>query len=168
MVTLKNDPVKLIGVPLQAKQKAPDFELVDESLKRVSLSAFEGQIKIFNCVPSLDTDVCAKSFIEFQRRVAPFQNCSLLHISKDLPFAAKRFCESKQVKKALTLSCFDSSFGKDYGLEIVSGPLKGLLTRWVALVSPKNEIIYAELVAEITEEPNYGALIENLENYLNQ
>ncbi len=168
MVTLKHDPVQLVGKPVEVKQEAPNFELVDQDLKRVSLSAFEGQIKVLNCVPSLDTEVCAKSFIEFQRRIEPFPNCSLLHISKDLPFAAKRFCKAMKQNNARILSCFDSTFGKDYGIEIATGPLKGLLTRWVALLNQNNEIFYTQLVSEITQEPNYGAVIENLENYLNQ
>lgn len=166
MVVFKNDEIKLKGSLVQEKEKAKDFELVTSDLKRVSLSAFEGKVKILNIFPSIDTGVCEKSVIQFQERLKNFPNVSLIHISKDLPFAQSRFCQAKKFTNAITLSAFDSSFGEDYGLLIASGPLKGLLTRCVLILDEKNQIFYKELVYEITQEPNYGAVLENLENYL--
>ncbi|MCH9632858.1 MAG: Thiol peroxidase [Chlamydiae bacterium] len=166
MVTFKDNNVELAGKRLYEKDIAVDFELCGSDLKRVSLNAYEGQIKILNIFPSLDTGVCEKSVIEFQNRLENFDNLILIHISKDLPFAQSRFCLAKELKSATTLSAFDSSFGKDYGLLIATGPLKGLLARCVLILDEHNQIIYEELVQEITQEPNYGAVIENLENYL--
>lgn len=167
MVTFKGDPIELEGEPLVDKKKVKDFELVSSDLKRVSLSSFEGKIKVLNIFPSIDTGVCEKSVLSFQEKLEHYSNAILIHISKDLPFAQSRFCLAKELKKAQTLSAFDSSFGQDYGLLIKTGPLKGLLARCVLLLNKNNELIYHELVREITNEPNYGALIENLENYLN-
>ena len=165
MVTFKENNVELCGKQLHEKDSAPDFELCEVDLKRVSLNAYEGQIKVLNIFPSIDTGVCEKSVIEFQNRLEDFDNLTLIHISKDLPFAQSRFCLAKELKSATALSAFDSCFGEDYGLLIGSGPLKGLLARCVLILDEHNQIIYKELVHEITQEPSYGAVIENLENY---
>ena len=167
MVTFKDNPIELIGTTIQEKDQAENFELCGSDLKRIGLNAFEGKVKILNIFPSLDTGVCEKSIIEFQKRVAGFNEVVLIHISKDLPFAQSRFCQAKRQPSANTLSAFDSSFGEDYGLLIGSGPLKGLLARCVLILDSQNKIIYKELVREITQEPNYGAVIEFLETYLN-
>ncbi len=166
MVTFKDNDVELVGDAFHEKDSAKDFELCTSDLERVSLCAFEGKIKIFNIFPSIDTGVCEKSVLEFQKRLEDFDNTTLIHISKDLPFAQSRFCLAKELKGATTLSAYDSNFGKDYGLLIGTGPLKGLLARCVLIVDEHNKIIYKELVHEITQEPNYGAVIENLENFL--
>lgn len=166
MVTFKGDSIKLQGPALVDKQKVKDFELVASDLKKISLTAFEGKIKILNIFPSIDTGVCEKSVLSFQEKLEHYSEAILIHISKDLPFAQSRFCLAKELKKAQTLSAYDSSFGEDYGLLIKTGPLKGLLARCVLLINENNELIYHELVREITDEPNYGALIENLENYI--
>lgn len=166
MVTFKADPIKLSGHGVHERKLAPDFELAGGDLKRVSLNAYEGKIKILNIFPSLDTGVCSKSVIEFQKRLSHFNNIVLLHISKDLPFAQSRFCTEHHLKSAVTLSAFDSSFAEDYGLKIMSGPLKGLLARCVIILDESNHVLYQELVPEITQEPNYGAAIEFLENNL--
>lgn len=164
MVTFKGEAIKVSGSGQKENQTAKDFELVAQDLKRVSLNSFEGKMKILNIFPSLDTGVCAKSVEEFQDRLKNFSDLVLIHISKDLPFAQGRFCASKGFKGAVTLSAFDSTFGKDYGLLIENGPLKGLLARCVILLDEHNKVLYQELVHEITQEPNYGALIEHLEN----
>ena len=166
MVTFKGNDVELIGDFPHEKDMAKDFELSSPDLKRVSLSSLEGQIKVFNIFPSLDTGVCEKSVLEFQKRLEDFDSVTLVHISKDLPFAQSRFCLAKELKSAKVLSAFDSTFGEDYGLLIGSGPLKGLLARAILILDEKNQIFYEELVSEISQEPSYGAVIENLENYL--
>lgn len=166
MVTFKSNEIELKGTPVHEKETAKDFELCASDLTQVSLNAYEGKIKILNIFPSLDTSVCEKSVLEFENRLDDFDNLVLIHISKDLPFAQKRFCQTKKLKYAVTLSAFNSSFGEDYGLLIQSGPLKGLLARCVIILNEHNKIIYKQLVHEITEEPNYGEVIENLENYL--
>lgn len=166
MVTFKGNPLELVGKTVEEKEQAKEFELCGSDLKRVSLNAFEGKIKIFNIFPSLDTGVCEKSVLEFQKRIADLDQVLLIHISKDLPFAQSRFCLAKELKSVVTLSAFDSSFGEDYGLLINNGPLKGLLARCVLILDAQNTILYKELVHEITQEPNYGAVIEFLENFL--
>ncbi len=166
MVTLKGEEVLLEGTLPKENETVPEFELITQTLERVSLNAFEGKIKILNIFPSLDTGVCAKSLKEFQERVTNSADLVLLHISKDLPFAQSRFCLAEGQKGAETLSAFDATFGEDYGLLIKNGPLKGLLARAVILLDAQNKLLYHELVHEISEEPNYGLLLENLENNL--
>lgn len=167
MVTLKGEFIYLEGTSLQVKQKSPDFELVTSNLDRVSLSAYEGKIKILNIFPSIDTEVCASSVNQFHERLQVYNQNRLvvLHISKDLPFAHKRFCTVQNQKTTITLSAFDSSFGKDFGVQISSGLLKGLLTRSVFLLDAQNVIQYIEIVSEISNQPNYGHVFEVLENY---
>ncbi len=168
MVTFKDSPVHLSGAQLQEKQQAPDFELRASDLTSVSLSVFEGSLKILNVFPSLDTGVCKQSVLIFEEKLEALlgQDVILIHISKDLPFAQSRFCSAHSLNKAVTLSAFDSSFGVDYGLLIEEGPLRGLLARAVFILDKNNQIIYKELVHEITQEPNYGKALENLENFL--
>ncbi len=166
MVTLKGEEILLEGTFLEEGERTPEFELVTQKLERVSLNAFEGKVKILNIFPSIDTGVCAKSLKEFQERVSNSDDLVLLHISKDLPFAQSRFCLAEGQKEAQTLSAFDATFGEDYGLLIKNGPLKGLLARAVLLLDKHNKLLYSEVVHEISEEPNYGQLLENLENHL--
>lgn len=161
MVTFKGEQINLLKETLDEGQSAPDFELVEKDLKRISLSAFEGQVKILHCVPSFDTMVCAQSFKNLHTRLGDQPDISLLHISKDLPFAQERFCQANKAK-ATFLSAFDSTFAQDYGLLIATGPLKGLLARCLYVLDAQNKILYKELVSEITQEPNYGALMEKL------
>ncbi|MCH9633406.1 MAG: Thiol peroxidase [Chlamydiae bacterium] len=164
MVTLKGNELILKGN--MPDDQAPDFLLVNQKLERLSLSAFEGKIKVLNIFPSIDTQVCAHSIKEFQERITNSNDLVLLHISMDLPFAQKRFCLAEKQQEAHTLSAFDSSFGEDYGVLIENGPMKGLFARAVFILNAQNKMIYHELVSEISEEPNYGQALENLENYL--
>jgi thiol peroxidase len=167
MVTLKGEFISLEGHPLQVKQSSPNFELVTSKLDRVSLNAYEGKIKILNVFPSIDTEVCATSVNQFHERLQVYNQNRIvvLHISKDLPFAHKRFCAAQNHSTAITLSAFDSSFGKDFGVQISSGLLKGLLTRSVFILDAQNVIQYIEIVSEITNPPNYGRVFEVLEHY---
>lgn len=161
MVVFKGDAIELLNQQLEVGAQAPDFELVDQSLNRFGLNAFEGKIKVLHCAPSFETPVCVKAFSQLQERFKDLKEIAVLHISKDLPFAQKRFCDSLK-EQATTLSAFDSSFAHDYGLYIANGPLKGLLGRCIFLLDAQNKIVYKDLVFEITQEPNYGALMEAL------
>lgn len=160
-VTFKGSPVQTAGKLPAVGSQAPNFHLAKADLSEVDLNNFKGKKKILNIFLSLDTPVCAISVETFNKQAQNIPNAAIINVSKDLPFAQKRFCESKKIG-AETLSTFRSSFGKDYGIEIVDGPLKGLCARAVVVLDEANKVIYSELVSEITHEPNYNAALEAL------
>jgi thioredoxin-dependent peroxiredoxin len=139
---------------------APNFTLVKSDLSEVQLSDFKGKKVILNIFPSLDTAVCASSVRKFNAELNKLANTVVLCISKDLPFAHKRFCEVEGLANVISLSEFrDKNFSNAYGIEIVDGPLKGLLSRSVVVIDENGSIVYSELVPEIVQEPNYDAAL---------
>jgi len=139
---------------------APNFTLVKSDLSEVQLSDFKGKKVILNIFPSLDTAVCASSVRKFNAELNKLANTVVLCISKDLPFAHKRFCEVEGLANVISLSEFrDKNFSSAYGVEILDGPLKGLMARSVVAIDEKGSIIYSELVPEIVQEPNYDAAL---------
>ena len=143
--------------------KAPDFTLVTPELKEVHLGDYAGKKLVLNIFPSLDTAVCAMSVRKFNQKAASHPDTAVLCVSMDLPFAAQRFCSAEGIKDVVPASAFRSpEFVKDYGVELVDGPLKGLLARAVLIVDKDGKIIYRELVEEITHEPDYDAALKIL------
>ncbi len=160
-VTLKGQPVHLFGNFVNVGQKAPNFVLVNSDLSNVELYTLPATYKILNIVPSLDTGVCQQSTQTFNEKISHIPNVTVFTISADLPFAQKRFCSSNNIDKVIPLSMMRSNkFAHDYGVLIADGPLEGITTRAVIILSPDNHIIYTQLVQEITEEPNYEAAIK--------
>lgn len=136
--------------------KAPDFRLVDKTLKDHTLQEFRGKKKLISTVPSLDTSTCSTMTKRINDFAKKHPEIVFLTVSADLPFAQKRFCEQEKVDSVLTLSMMrDKEFGKSYGVLIQDGPLAGLLARAVFVLDEKDQINYIELVSEITQEPNY-------------
>jgi thiol peroxidase len=158
----KGNPVNTSGELPQLGSKAPDFELVAADLSTKSLASFAGKKKILTINPSYDTGVCQATARAFNQRVASHADAVVLLVSADLPFAQKRFCEAEGIASALPVSSFRSSFGKDYGLNIVDGPLAGLTARAVLVLDEANVVRYAQLVGEITEEPDYDKALAAL------
>jgi len=135
---------------------APDFQLTGNDLKDVSLKAFAGKNVVLNIFPSIDTGVCATSVREFNKRASALTNTVVLCISKDLPFAMKRFCGAEGIDKVITLSDFRGrGFTKSYGIEMTDGALAGLMARSVVVVAGDGKVKYHELVPAIGQEPNY-------------
>ncbi|MBN2050636.1 MAG: thiol peroxidase [Spirochaetales bacterium] len=162
-ITLKGNPIHTSGNLPGKGSKAPGFTLTTGSLEDVSLETYRGKKKILNIVPSLDTGVCAASAKTFDRRAHTLENTVILTISHDLPFAMQRFCQAEGVNNVVTLSAFRSGgFGRDYGVEIIDGPMKGLLSRAVVILDEENRVIYTEQVPEITQEPDYDAAVAAL------
>jgi thiol peroxidase len=159
--TFKGTPIRLEGHFPQAGETAPDFFLTKNDLSDFSLKDGEGEYLILNIFPSLDTGVCATTVRRFNQMAASLPGAMVLCISKDLPFAQNRFCVSEGIDHTLLLSDFryTSRFGKDYGVLITSGPMRGLLARVVVIIDPKGKVIYSELVSEVTREPNYEAAL---------
>lgn len=143
-------------------EKAPDFTLVDANMFDISLEDFQGTQLILNIFPSLDTSICAVAVRKFNSIASNIKNTKVLCISKDLPFAQKRFCSTEGISNVITLSdCRpDSTFGKDYGVLIIDGPLRGLFARTILAISEDGKVLYSQLNREITEEPDYNAVLE--------
>jgi thiol peroxidase len=159
-ITLKGNPIETVGTLPKLGDKAPEFSLLKQDLSRVSLKEFAGK-KVLNIFPSIDTGVCATSVRKFNE-IASKKGVQVLCISEDLPFALKRFCGAENLDKVVTLSAFRSTFSKDYGLEIKTGPLAGLASRSVLVLDEDNKVVYSEQVPEIGQEPNYEAALAKL------
>ncbi|MEG1563394.1 MAG: thiol peroxidase [Bacteroides sp.] len=165
MVTtkFKGSPVTLVGEFIQPGTVAPDFSLVKNDLSATSLKELRGKKVVLNLFPSLDTGVCATSVRKFNAIAAALDNTVVLAISKDLPFAQGRFCTTADIDHVVALSDFrPSSFAADYGIGMVDGPLAGLLARAVVVIDAAGTVVYAELVPEITQEPDYTAAVTAL------
>lgn len=155
-VTLGGTPISLAGDFPKVGAAAPAFTLVNGDLQDVGLATYAGKRKVLNIVPSLDTPVCATSTRKFNEEAGKLPNTVVLVISADLPFAAKRFCETEGLKNVETLSTMRGrDFMRSYGVEIAEGPLVGVTARAVVVVNENDQVIYTELVPEIKQEPNY-------------
>jgi len=162
-ITFKGNAVQTSGELPVKGALAPDFALVKSDLSEAKLSDFKGKNVVLNIFPSLDTGTCAASVRRFNKEAAALENTVVLGISADLPFAAGRFCSAEGIENVITLSTFRSDdFGKNYGLLMTSGPLKGLLARAVVVVDPSGKVIYTELVSEIAQEPDYHSAINSI------
>lgn len=161
-VNLKGNPIETAGTLPESGSPAPDFTLVKADLSEVSLKDFSGKKLILNIFPSVDTGVCAQSVRTFNQKAVDLENTEVLCVSMDLPFALGRFCGAEGIDKAHTASAFRSSFGEDYGVKLISGPLAGVLSRSVVVIDENGVVRYTQQVEETTEEPNYDAALAAL------
>lgn len=161
-ITLEGNPLQTIGELPAVGSSAPDFKLTKGDLSDVGIGDFSG-IRVLNIFPSIDTGVCAASVRKFNEEASGLGDVSVLCISADLPFALSRFCGAEGLDNVITLSTFRSpSFGKDYGVEITTGPLTGLMSRAVVIVDAAGNVVYTEQVPEIVQEPDYAAALSSL------
>lgn len=159
----KGQPVKLIGEFIQVGKVAPDFELVKTDLSSFSLKDLKGKNVVLSIFPSMDTGVCATSVRKFNKLAAGLKDTVVLAISKDLPFAHKRFCTTEGIENVEPLSDFRfSDFDESYGVRMADGPLAGLLARAVVVIGKDGKVAYTELVPEVTQEPDYDKAIAAL------
>ena len=143
----------LIGTLPAVGTVAPAFTLTANDMSDKSLNDFIGKNVILNIFPSVDTGVCASSTRKFNQYLSTLHNTTVLCISKDLPFAQKRFCGAEGIDKAITLSDFRGrGFGKAYGVELADSSFAGLFARAVVIIDPSGKIKYTELVPQIGEE----------------
>lgn len=162
-VTLKGDEIHTSGNLPEKGKKAPDFKLTSTDLKTKSLKDYKGYNLILNIFPSIDTNTCALSVRQFNRQATKMSDTKVLCISRDLPFAMKRFVGNDNVNNVVSLSDYkDGNFGKSYGLEFTDGPFETLLSRCVVVINKDGNVIYTEQVPEIVNEPNYDAAINSL------
>lgn len=159
-VTLKGNPVELVGKELRVGDSAPDFVLQNSALEDVSLNATAGKTRIIASVPSLDTPVCSMETKRFNEEAANLPGVAVLVVSTDLPFAQKRWCGAEGVQNVQVLSDHRTAqFGQSYGVLVKGGPLDRCLARAIFVVGPDNRIRHVEYVKEITEHPNYDAAL---------
>lgn len=160
-ITHKGNPVHTIGNLPAVGSSAPDFSLTRNDLVDVGLKDFAGKVKILNIVPSLDTGTCAASARAFNKAAEALGDTAILTISRDLPFAQKRFCEAEGIKAVVTLSEMRSqNFGKAYGVVLADGVLAGLFSRAVVVLDRNNKVVYTQQVPEIGQEPDYNSALQ--------
>ena len=156
--TLRGNPLTLIGPELKAGDTAPDFALVDNGLKPVTLEDTGNQVRIISVVPSLDTPVCDAQTKRFNEEAAKLTGVDIFTVSMDLPFAQKRWCGAFGVDKVKMLSDHnEGSFGSHYGTLIKELRIE---SRAIFVLDPQNKIRHAEYVKEVADHPNYEAALE--------
>jgi thioredoxin-dependent peroxiredoxin len=160
-ITLRGNAINTVGELPAVGSPAPTFTLTGSDLGPVSSEQFRDKPVLLNIFPSVDTPVCATSVRTFNERAAA-SGSSVLCVSKDLPFAQARFCGAEGIENVKTASAFRDSFGQDYGVTIVDGPMAGLLARAVVVIGADGNVAYSELVPEIANEPNYDAALAAL------
>ncbi len=162
-VTLGGNPANTIGDLPVVGSKAPDFSLVGTDLSDVKNTDFEAKRLILNIFPSLDTATCAASVRHFNVDAAKLENAVVICISKDLPFAHKRFCTTEGIANVVSASEFrGNAFGKAYGVMIVDSAFQGLLARSVVVVDKEGTVLHTQLVPEIANEPDYQSALDSL------
>ncbi|MFN3258358.1 MAG: thiol peroxidase [Ilumatobacter sp.] len=158
-VTLGGNPVHTSGELPEVGSSAPSFTLTGTDLGNVTSEGLAGKNVILNIFPSVDTPTCATSVRTFNERAASLDNTEVICVSADLPFAQKRFCGAEGIESVVSASTFRSSFGDDYGVNLVDGPLAGVLARAVVVVGADGTVKHTELVGEIAQEPDYDAAL---------
>ena len=162
-VTLKGNPVRVGGQLPVVGSQAPAFSLVGTDLADRSLADFAGKRKLLNIFPSVDTGVCAASVRHFNQDAAKLANTVVLCISADLPFAQARFCGAEGIENVVMLSTMRGrAFLHDYGVALEDGPLAGVAARAVVVLDADDRVLHAQLVPEITSEPDYAAALAAL------
>jgi thiol peroxidase len=158
---LGGNPAHTVGELPATGGKAPDFTLVDADLKEFSLSDIPGR-KVLSIFPSIGTGVCQAGLRNFNELAGGLEDTTVLNISMDLPFAVTGFCAAEGIDNVKVGSAFRSSFGDDYGVRLLDSKFEGLLARSVVVIDADGNVIYTELVPEISQEPDYDAAVAAL------
>ncbi|MGC9342834.1 MAG: thiol peroxidase [Bacteroidales bacterium] len=162
-ITLKGNPVSTIGNLPAEGEKAPDFTGVKTDLSEVSLSDYKGKKVVLNIFPSVGTGVCAASVRKFNEKAQELENTVVLCVSMDLPFAHASFCGAEGLNDVIPISVFRSpEFGESYGVTILDGIFKGLMSRSVIVVNEEGKVVYTQQVPEISDEPDYESALAAL------
>ena len=159
-ITLKGQPIHTIGQLPITGDVAPEFNLTKDDFSEIKLDDLLGKTIILSIFPSIDTSVCARSTRVFNESATKLPNTSVVCISADLPFALKRFCAAEGLDNIIMTSTYrHPEFGENYGVTIIDGDLKGLLSRAVVVINPEGRVIYSEQVPEIAQEPRYEQVL---------
>ncbi|MFB3124666.1 MAG: thiol peroxidase [Woeseiaceae bacterium] len=157
-ITYQDGTYRTYGELPTVGSKAPDFSLVNTDLKDVTLANWLGMRKIFNIFPSIDTPVCARSVIAFDKYSKDYDDVAELMISYDLPFAHSRFRDQQSLQRVVGLSAIrHMGFGENYGVQIIEGPLAGMFSRAVVVLDENNTVVHREQIEDLSSEPDYAA-----------
>ncbi len=157
LTTMKGNPLTLLGTEVKVGDMAPDATLVANDLSEVKLSSFKGKKVIISVVPSLDTPVCDLQTKRFNQEVSKLGDVVVVTVSKDLPFAQKRWCAAAGATAVKTLSDYRGNFGEIYGV-LIKG--LNLLARAIFVVDTTGKVRYVQLVKEVATEPDYEAVLK--------
>jgi thiol peroxidase len=161
-VTLRGNPLTLVGTELKVGDMAPDFKLISNDMKPVTLADTTGKVRIIASVPSLDTPVCDAEIRRFNEEAANLPGVEILTISMDLPMAQTRWCGAAEVQNVRTLSDYrERNFGTAYGVLIQDLQLNA---RAVFVLDTENTIRYVEYVKEVADQPKYEAALAAAKN----
>ncbi len=162
-ITLGGKPAKTNGTIPQKGDSLKDFKLVSPDMQTKTMANYKGKRLVMNIFPSVDTGVCAKSVHEFNKGAGQKDNTVVLNISKDLPFAQKRFCGAEGLENVEMLSDYRfNQFGNDYQTQITDGAFEGLMSRVVIVADENGKVVHSEQVPEIGQEPDYDAALNSL------
>ncbi|MDR2695114.1 MAG: thiol peroxidase [Deltaproteobacteria bacterium] len=158
-ITFQGSPLHLDGALPAIGQKAPDFALLANDLTPRGLKDFAGKALVIAAVPSLDTPVCDTEIRRFNKEAAALSDTlRILAVSCDLPFAQARWCGAAGISAVQSLSDHrDASFGRNYGVLIKE---LRLLARAIFIIDAQGVLRYAQLVPEMTSEPDYDAALK--------
>ena len=164
-ITLNGNKFSLAGEELKVGAAAPGFTLSANDLSDVSLKDFKGRVVVLTTVPSLDTPTCSIETARFNQEAGKLgDRVKILTVSRDLPFAQSRWCAAQGVKNLQTLSDYkNTSFSKDYGV-FIEGLC--LLARAVFIIDAQGVIRYIQFVEEVSNEPDYGAVLKEIKELL--
>ncbi|MFT4109451.1 thiol peroxidase [Propionicimonas sp.] len=141
----------------------PDFTLTGSDMEdTVTPAVAKGRRLVLNIFPSIDTATCAMSVRKFNELAAGLANTLVLCVSNDLPAAQARFCGAEGIENVVTASGFRSSFGDDFGVTLVDGRSRGLLSRAVVVADADGTILYTQQVPQLSSEPDYEAALAAL------
>ena len=161
VLTVKGNPVTLIGEEIKVGQQAPDFKVLNPDLNEISLEKYKNKLKLIATVPSLDTPICDLEIKRFNDEAAQIsKDIVIIFISMDLPFAQKRFCQAYDIKKVKTFSDHkEGDFGIKYGVLIKESRL---LSRAIFIIDKDGIVRYVEYVKELASHPDYEAALNAL------
>lgn len=164
IVTMKGNPITLLGKELKLGEQAPDFSVVKKDLTPYTLKDMGDKVKLISVVPSIDTGVCDLQTLHFNEEAAKLKNVTIVTISMDLPFALNRYCAAKDIDQLETVSDHrDASFGINYGFLIEE---LRLLARGVIVLDKDNTVRYIEYVKEVTDHPDYDKALEEVKKLI--
>ncbi len=159
--TFKGTTVNLAGTQINVGDKAPSVIATGTDLSDVEIGGAKDKVQLLITVPSLDTDTCAAETRRFNVDVNNLDICETTVVSMDLPFAADRFCTTEGIENLTVASDYiEKEVSKAYGILMDDNKLKGLSARAVFVIDRNGEVVYKEIVPEVTDEPNYTAALE--------
>lgn len=166
-ITFKGKRVLIGGEIPEIGKEAPDFTYVDGSLKEGLLHDLERKAKVILSIPSIDTEVCAKEARHFNEMVEGMEDIEILFVSRDLPFALNRYFAANKLLNLSPVSDYRyNEFAQNYGVEILDGPMKGLLARAIFIMDDSNILHHIEIVKELSDEPDYDKALQVIQKLI--